>query len=67
MTTNTAEAAADEPLAYTISGLAKVSTISRTEIYDDINAGLLIAKRRGKRRFVLADEAKRWLESHEDN
>lgn len=55
-----------EPLAYSINGLAAVSTFSRTEINRAIAAGELAAKKRGTRKFILPAEAKRWLESHPD-
>ena len=55
-----------EPLAYSISELVEASTISKSEIYEDIKAGKLATKRRGRRQIILAAEAKRWLEAHED-
>lgn len=66
MTTKTTEEG-KEPLAYSINGLADASTFSRTEINRAIAAGELVAKRRGSRRFILIDEAKRWLEDHPDD
>lgn len=57
---------AKEPLAYSINELAAASTISRSEIYKDIEDGKLATKRRGRRQIILAAEAKRWLEAHED-
>jgi hypothetical protein len=55
-----------EPLAYSINELAAVSSFSRTEINRALAGGELIAKKRGTRRFILVDEAKRWLKSHPD-
>jgi hypothetical protein len=66
MTTKTTEECT-QPLAYSINELAAVSSFSRTEINRALAAGELIAKRRGTRRFILVDEAKRWLESHPDD
>jgi hypothetical protein len=66
MTTKTTEER-KEPLAYSINELAEATSISRTEINRALAAGELVAKRRGARRFILVDEAKRWLEDHPDD
>jgi hypothetical protein len=50
-------------LAYTIAALCQASGIGRTKIYDDLKAGRLHARKHGKRTLILADEARRWLES----
>lgn len=56
----------DDKLAFTIAELVDLSTISRTEIYEDIKAGKLIAKKHGARTFVTAEAARTWLEEHPD-
>ena len=51
------------PYAYTISQTAQVSALSRSEIYRAINRGDLIARKRGKRTLILAQDLQRWLDS----
>lgn len=67
MTTRTTTEERKETLAYSISELAEATSISRSVINEAIAKGELVAKRRGARRFILVDEAKRWLESHPDD
>jgi hypothetical protein len=50
-------------LSFTIAALEQATCISRTKIYDDLKAGRLQARKHGKRTIILADEARRWLES----
>jgi len=51
------------PLAYNIPGAVEASGQSRTGIYDAIKSGALIARKRGARTVILADDLRRWLES----
>jgi hypothetical protein len=50
-------------LSFTIAALEQATCISRTKIYDDLKAGRLRARKHGKRTIIIADEARRWLES----
>lgn len=49
------------PLAYRIPQVVKVSGLSRTAIYEDIAAGILIATKRGSRTIILAEHLKAYL------
>jgi excisionase family DNA binding protein len=51
------------PLAYSIAEACEVSGISRTSVYEAINARELIARKHGRRTVILADELRRWLQS----
>jgi hypothetical protein len=50
-------------LAYDIPGAVEASGQSRSGIYEAIKAGKLIARKRGFRTVILADDLRRWLES----
>ncbi|MBO1739709.1 hypothetical protein [Leifsonia sp. TF02-11] len=64
--THPIEAPAKETLSYSLPELAVATGISRSEIYVDIAAGKLTTFRRGTRQYVEADEAKRWIRSHNE-
>ena len=49
-------------LAYSIAEACARSGIGRTAIYDMINSGKLIARKRGRRTLILADDLRRCLE-----
>lgn len=49
------------PLAYSIPGLAKNTTLSKSLLYEHIARGLLKTVKCGRRTLVLHDEAARWL------
>lgn len=57
------QAATPNPIAYDIPGAVQVSGQSRSGIYAAIKAGTLIARKRGYRTVILADDLRRWLES----
>lgn len=48
-------------LAYSIPGLAKDTTLSKSLLYEHIKRGLLKTVKCGRRTLVLHDEAVRWL------
>ena len=50
-------------LAYSIAETCAVARVGRTSIYEAINRGELIARKRGRRTVILADDLRRWLES----
>jgi hypothetical protein len=50
-------------LAYSIPRLAKLSDLSRSLIYEEINAGRLVARKAGRRTIVRRSDAFRWLRS----
>jgi hypothetical protein len=52
---------AEDRLAYAISELAKLTSLGRQSIYDAISSGHLIARKVGRRTFVLRSDAERWL------
>lgn len=52
----------ERKLAFTILEAAEVSTSGRTSIYDAINRGELVARKRGSRTLILAEDLKAWLE-----
>lgn len=49
------------PLAYSIPGLAKNTTLSKSLLYEHVKKGLLKTVKCGRRTLVLHDEAVRWL------
>jgi excisionase family DNA binding protein len=53
----------DSSLAYSIAEACTQSGFGRTTIYDMINTGELVARRRGRRTLILADDLRRCLES----
>lgn len=52
-----------EKLSYRLDELAEATGIGRSAIYADISAGKLRVRKRGKITVVLAEEAKRYLDS----
>jgi hypothetical protein len=59
----TAPTATAPTLGFTIRRLQEASGVGRNKIYLDLAAGRLQARKHGKRTIILADEARRWLES----
>jgi excisionase family DNA binding protein len=49
-------------LAHSVAEACARSGIGRTSIYDMINSGQLIARKRGRRTLILADDLQRCLE-----
>lgn len=57
----------DWPMAYSIPQLADATSLSRSLIYQHINAQLLKITKAGRRTIVLRDDALRWLEGLRKN
>jgi excisionase family DNA binding protein len=51
------------PLAYSIPEVCKTSDAGRTTIYKAINAGELVAHKRGSRTIIFSSDLERWLNS----
>jgi hypothetical protein len=49
------------PLAYSIPELAAASGFSRAFLYLEVASGRLILRKKGRRSFVLAEDARAWL------
>jgi excisionase family DNA binding protein len=52
----------DSKLAYSIDETSQISNTGRTAIYDAINRGELVARKRGTRTLILSEDLKAWLE-----
>jgi excisionase family DNA binding protein len=52
-----------EQLAHSIQEAMKIANAGRTTIYRAISSGELIARKRGRRTIILADDLRRWLEN----
>jgi excisionase family DNA binding protein len=53
----------ESSLAYSVAEACTRSGIGRTAIYEMINAGKLVARKRGRRTLILADDLRQCLES----
>jgi excisionase family DNA binding protein len=53
----------NSPIAYSVAEACTVARAGRTAIYEAIRTGALIARKRGRRTLVLADDLRRYLES----
>jgi hypothetical protein len=52
-----------QQLAYSIPDLIKLSAVGRSSIYEEIGAGRLKARKRGRRTIILREDAEQWLAS----
>ena len=52
----------DSKFAYSIDETSQISNTGRTAIYDAINRGELVARKRGTRTLILSEDLKAWLE-----
>jgi excisionase family DNA binding protein len=50
------------PLAYTISEACTVARAGRTSVYEAIRDGALIARKRGRKTLILANDLRDWIE-----
>jgi excisionase family DNA binding protein len=53
-----------QQLVYTVSEACSASRSGRTALYEAIRSGALIARKRGRRTLILADDLRRWIEGH---
>jgi excisionase family DNA binding protein len=51
-------------MAYRIDDAARVSGISRSQLYVEMNAGRLKSVKAGGRRLIMADDLRAFLEAH---
>ena len=52
-----------QKFAFSIPEVTEVANIGRSTIYREIRAGELVARKRGRRTIILADDLRRWLKS----
>lgn len=52
-----------DQLAYSIEETARITSLGRTALYDEIKAGRLKARKAGRRTVVAADDIRQWLAS----
>ncbi|QGM98431.1 helix-turn-helix domain-containing protein [Methylocystis parvus] len=50
-------------LAYSIEETARITSLGRTALYEEIRAGRLKSRKAGRRTIVLADDIRAWLAS----
>ena len=52
-----------EPIILTINEACQASRTGRTALYAAINSGQLVARKRGSRTMILANDLKQWVDS----
>jgi hypothetical protein len=55
------ERAIDDRIAYSISDLVRLTSLSKQSIHDAINAQQLVARKLGRRTVILRADAESWL------
>ena len=50
-------------LDYSVDQAAKLVSISRRQLYEEIGSGRLLTKKVGKRRLVLSEDLRNWLQT----
>jgi excisionase family DNA binding protein len=53
----------ENSLAYSIAEVCATARAGRTSVYEAIKSGELVARKRGRRTVILADDLRRWLEA----
>ena len=51
------------PFAYSIAEACAVARAGRTAIYEAIKRGELVARKRGRKTLIVADDLRRWVEA----
>lgn len=50
-----------EALAYSLDDASLLAAVSKSYLYSQIASGRLVARKRGRRTVILADELSSWL------
>jgi excisionase family DNA binding protein len=61
------ETSAMSKIAYSVAEAVKVTGIGRTTLYAAIKSGRLQTRKIGRRRIVIADQLRAWLEAAHDD